>query len=77
LTLDLGFTPKAVSSYTYGRSGERISQTKTPLAGGASETSYFGLNPHTDVETLTSETGAARSTYRYTGYGTNLAIPAE
>jgi len=29
--------------------------------------------PHADVETLTSETGDARSTYRYTGYGSNDA----
>ncbi|TWD81922.1 YD repeat-containing protein [Kribbella amoyensis] len=59
---DSGGVPKAVASYTYGPGGERLSQTKTPLAGGATETSFYGLNPHTDVETLTSERGAARST---------------
>jgi RHS repeat-associated protein len=68
-----GGASKTTASYTYGPTGERISQTKTPLAGGTSETSFYGLNPHTDVETLTSETGTARSTYRYTGYGNNDA----
>ena len=37
------------------------------------ETSYYGVNPHTDVETLTSETGDTRSTYWYNGYGKNDA----
>jgi RHS repeat-associated protein len=37
------------------------------------ETAYYGLNPHTDVETLTNQTGNATSTYRYTGYGSNDA----
>jgi YD repeat-containing protein len=70
---DAGGAAKSVASYTYGPSGERISQTKTPLTGGTAETSYYGVNPHTDVETLTSDTGDARSTYRYTGYGQNDA----
>jgi hypothetical protein len=50
-------------------SGERISRTKTPPTCGAAERSYYGVNPHTDMETLTTETGDVRSTYRYTGYG--------
>jgi RHS repeat-associated protein len=70
---DAGGAAKSVASYTSGPTGERISQTKTPLAGGTAETSYYGVNPHTDVETLTSDTGDARSTHRYTGYGQNDA----
>ncbi|WP_328995313.1 hypothetical protein OG394_12080 [Kribbella sp. NBC_01245] len=66
-----GGVAKTTATYTYGPGGERISQTTSPLAGGASETSYYGVNPHTDVETLTSESGNTRSTYRYTGYGEN------
>jgi RHS repeat-associated protein len=64
-------TDKSLAQYTYGPTGERISQTKTPTSGGADETNYYGLNPHTDVETLTSDTGAVTSTYRYTAYGNN------
>jgi RHS repeat-associated protein len=54
------------ASYTYGPTGERISQTKNP-GGTGEETAYYGLNPHTDVETLTDSAGNATSTYRYTG----------
>ena len=31
------------------------------------------MNPHTDMETLTTETGDVRSTYLYTGYGNDDA----
>ena len=79
----LGLTDQVVSeetpgtgtvsaSYTYGPTGERISQTKSP-GGPSEETAYYGLNPHTDVETLTDQSGNATSTYRYTGYGNNDA----
>src|SRR5262249_1226578 len=31
--------------------------------------SFYGTNPHGDVETLTNGTGQTTSTYRYTAYG--------
>lgn len=65
-----GETATVSASYTYGPSGERISQTKNPGAG-TEETAYYGLNPHTDVETLTDQSGNPTSTYRYTAYGNN------
>jgi RHS repeat-associated protein len=38
---------------------------------GREESSYYGYNPHTDVEQITSETGDTRATYGYTAYGSN------
>jgi hypothetical protein len=38
-------------------------------AGGVEEDSFYGYNPHSDVETLTNETGDTRATYGYTAYG--------
>ncbi|KAB8187606.1 RHS repeat-associated core domain-containing protein, partial [Microbispora catharanthi] len=40
-------------------------------ATGGEESSYYGYNPHTDVEQVTSETGDTRATYGYTAYGKN------
>ncbi|MGW4795020.1 hypothetical protein ACWEPC_21685, partial [Nonomuraea sp. NPDC004297] len=40
-------------------------------ADSTEESSYYGYNPHTDVEQITSETGDTRATYGYTAYGKN------
>ncbi|GII26491.1 golvesin C-terminal-like domain-containing protein [Planosporangium mesophilum] len=52
-------------SYQYAPWGARLSQDK------GSETSYYGYNPHTDVEELTDEKGDTRATYGYTAYGSD------
>jgi RHS repeat-associated protein len=57
-------------SYQYSPWGERLSQTKFN-AGGSSEESFYGYNPHTDVETLTDQNGDTRATYGYTASGQN------
>ncbi|ADB29853.1 YD repeat protein [Kribbella flavida DSM 17836] len=61
---------KVTSSYQYSPWGSRLSQVKFK-ADGTAEDSYYGYNPHSDVETLTSEEGDTRSTYGYTAYGKN------
>jgi RHS repeat-associated protein len=55
-------------AYQYSPWGQRLSQVKFK-AGGATEDSYYGYNPHSDVETLTNESGDTRATYGYTAYG--------
>jgi RHS repeat-associated protein len=55
-------------SYQYSPWGQRLSQVKfTP--GGGTEDSFYGYNPHSDVETLTNQSGDTRATYGYTAYG--------
>jgi RHS repeat-associated protein len=61
---------QVTASYQYSPWGSRLSQVKFK-ADGTSEDSYYGYNPHTDVETLTTEGGDTRSTYGYTAYGKN------
>ncbi|WP_053204941.1 DNRLRE domain-containing protein [Jiangella muralis] len=58
------------TSYQYSPWGQRLSQIKYTGSGGSTEEdSYYGYNPHTDVETLTDTTGNTRATYGYTAYG--------
>jgi RHS repeat-associated protein len=57
-------------SYQYSPWGERLSQTKRNT-DGTSEDSFYGYNPHSDVETLTDQNGDTRATYGYTAYGQN------
>jgi RHS repeat-associated protein len=56
------------TSYQYSPWGQRLSQVKFQ-AGGVQEDSFYGYNPHYDVETLTGETGDTQATYGYTAYG--------
>jgi RHS repeat-associated protein len=57
--------------YTYGPGGEKLALIDTPVNGTTTKKSYYGLNPHGDVESLTdATTGQTSSTYRYTAYGT-------
>ncbi|WP_247701713.1 DNRLRE domain-containing protein [Streptomyces sp. F63] len=55
-------------SYQYSPWGERLSQIKHN-SDGTTEDSYYGYNSHTDVETLTDDTGNTMATYGYTAYG--------
>jgi RHS repeat-associated protein len=55
-------------SFQYSPWGERISQVKVN-SDGSQEPSYYGYNQHTDVETLTGDTGDTRATYGYSAYG--------
>ncbi|PTX46127.1 YD repeat-containing protein, partial [Melghirimyces profundicolus] len=55
-------------SYQYSPWGERLSMVKHN-SDGTEEDSYYGYNPHTDVEVLTDENGNTRATYGYTAYG--------
>ncbi|WP_380701734.1 RHS repeat domain-containing protein, partial [Salinithrix halophila] len=57
-------------SYHYSPWGERLSMVKHN-SDGTKEDSYYGYNPHTDVEVLTDENGDSRATYGYTAYGKN------
>ena len=56
--------------FTYGAGGEKLGLVDTPVNGTTTKKSYYGLNPHGDVESLTdAATGQTTSTYRYTAYG--------
>jgi RHS repeat-associated protein len=61
---------KIKKSYFYGPFGGRLAQIKFKDDGGK-EYSYYGYNPHSDVEVITDENGNTRSTYGYTAYGEN------
>jgi RHS repeat-associated protein len=77
----LGLTDKVVGeeiagqlqrTYQYDSFGQRLTQTKKDTDGTGpqvAEDSYYGYNPHTDVETLTKDNGDTRATYGYTAYG--------
>ncbi|MCP2249652.1 RHS repeat-associated core domain-containing protein [Lentzea aerocolonigenes] len=77
----LGLSDKVVSetiagqlqrTYQYSAFGQRLTQIKKDTDGtgpGVAEDSYYGYNPHTDVETLTKDDGDTRATYGYTAYG--------
>ena len=60
---------KTSKSYSYGANGENLSLVDSPVNGTTSKKSFYGTNPHGDVETLTDATGSTTSTYRYTAYG--------
>ncbi|WP_410790922.1 RHS repeat-associated core domain-containing protein [Kribbella sp. C-35] len=67
---DTAGTWKVSKSYAYGASGENLSLVDSPVNGSTSKKSFYGTNPHGDVETLTdASTGTTTSTYRYTAYG--------
>jgi RHS repeat-associated protein len=55
-------------SYQYSPWGERLSQI-THNHDGTDEDGFYGYNPHSDVETVTDETGDPKATYGYTAYG--------
>ncbi|MEW2506025.1 RHS repeat-associated core domain-containing protein [Amycolatopsis sp. NPDC047767] len=79
----LGLTDQVVSeeiagqlqrTYQYDASGRRLTQLTKDTDGagpGVAEDSYYGYNPHTDVETLTTDNGNTKTTYGYTAYGSN------
>ncbi|MFB4283919.1 DNRLRE domain-containing protein [Nonomuraea sp. MTCD27] len=68
--LDEVVAGKLTKSFQYSPWGERLSQVKVN-ADNSEESSYYGYNPHTDVEQITKENGDTRATYGYTAYGTN------
>ncbi|MGI5291126.1 RHS repeat-associated core domain-containing protein [Nonomuraea polychroma] len=68
--LDEEVAGKLTKSFQYSPWGERLSQVNVKT-DGAEESSYYGYNPHTDVEQITSDTGDTRATYGYTAYGKN------
>ncbi|TMR08215.1 hypothetical protein ETD86_48805, partial [Nonomuraea turkmeniaca] len=68
--LDEEVAGKLTKSFQYSPWGERLSQLKVKT-DGSDESSYYGYNPHTDVEQITSESGDTRATYGYTAYGKN------
>nr|WP_240973931.1 DNRLRE domain-containing protein [Nonomuraea sp. FMUSA5-5] len=68
--LDEEVAGKLTKSFQYSPWGERLSQVKVN-ADNSEESSYYGYNPHTDVEQITKETGDTRATYGYTAYGKN------
>ncbi|MFJ2767478.1 DNA/RNA non-specific endonuclease [Streptomyces sp. NPDC087300] len=64
---------KLTKSYQYGPWGERLSQVKHAADGSAGESSFYGYNSHTDVETLTDKDGNTKATYGYSAYGSDDA----
>lgn len=60
-------------SYQYSPWGQRLSQIThqaDPEVGvEEGESAFYGYNAHTDVETLTDDTGNTVATYGYTAYG--------
>jgi hypothetical protein len=61
--------------YAYGADGEKLSLVDTPVNGTTTKNSFYGVNPHGDVESLTDgATGQTTSTYRYTAYGSTDKI---
>ncbi len=57
-------------SFQYSPWGERLSQV-THNGDGTTEDGYYGYNSHTDVETLTDDSGDTKATYGYTAYGSD------
>jgi RHS repeat-associated protein len=57
-------------SYQYSPWGKRLSQVKHH-GDGTTEDGYNGYNPHSDVETVTGQSGNPITTYGYTAYGNN------
>ncbi|UBU12521.1 polymorphic toxin-type HINT domain-containing protein [Nonomuraea gerenzanensis] len=68
--LDEEVAGKLTKSFQYSPWGERLSQVKVN-ADSSEESSYYGYNPHSDVEQITKENGDTRATYGYTAYGRN------
>ncbi|MGW7274287.1 DNRLRE domain-containing protein [Streptomyces sp. NPDC054864] len=62
---------KLTKSYQYGPWGDRLSQIKHAVDGSAGESTYYGYNSHTDVETLTDKDGNTKATYGYSAYGSD------
>lgn len=62
---------KLTKSYQYGPWGDRLSQVKHAADGSAGDSSYYGYNSHTDVETLTDKDGNTKATYGYSAYGSD------
>ena len=57
-------------SYQYSPWGQRLSQI-THNSDGTSTDGFYGYNSHTDVETVTDDSGQTKATYGYTAYGSN------
>ncbi len=84
----LGLSDKVVSeeiagqlqrTYQYNAHGQRLSQIKKDTDGAGpevAEDSHYGYNAHTDVETLTKDSGDTRATYGYTAYGNDDKEPS-
>ncbi|MEV5496667.1 DNRLRE domain-containing protein [Nonomuraea fuscirosea] len=68
--LDEEVAGRLTKSFQYSPWSERLSQVKVN-ADNSEESSYYGYNPHTDVEQITKEDGDTRATYGYTAYGKN------
>jgi RHS repeat-associated protein len=68
--LDEAVAGQITRSYQYSPWGERLSQVKHN-PDGTEEDSFYGYNPHTDVESVTEEDGDTKATYGYTAYGSD------
>lgn len=68
--LDEEVAGKITKSYQYSPWGQRLSQV-THKDDGTEENAYYGYDSHTDVETLTDDSGDTKATYGYTAYGKN------
>ncbi|WP_433363628.1 DNRLRE domain-containing protein [Actinoplanes sp. CA-142083] len=68
--LDEEVAGELTKSYQYSPWGQRLSQI-TNKEDGTTEDAYYGYNPHSDVDTLTDDSGDTKATYGYTAYGSN------
>jgi RHS repeat-associated protein len=68
--LDESVAGQLTKSYQYSPWGQRLSQI-THNTDGTTSDGYYGYNSHTDVETLTDDSGQTKATYGYTAYGDN------
>ncbi|CAG6394691.1 RHS repeat-associated core domain-containing protein [Actinacidiphila cocklensis] len=68
--LDEQVAGQLTKSYQYSPWGERLSQV-THNTDGTTSDAYYGYDSHSDVETLTDDTGNTKATYGYTAYGNN------
>lgn len=68
--LDETVAGQLAKSYQYSPWGERLSQI-THNSDGTTADGFYGYNSHTDVETVTDDSGQTKATYGYTAYGSN------
>jgi RHS repeat-associated protein len=68
--LDETVAGQLTKSYQYSPWGQRLSQI-AHSTDGTSTDGFYGYNSHTDVETVTDDSGQTTATYGYTAYGAN------
>ncbi len=68
--LDETVAGQLTKSYQYSPWGERLSQI-THNSDGTTTDGVYGYDSHSDVETVTDDSGQTKATYGYTAYGSD------